>query len=443
MASLRSGAPDAIEGYAGSASVLPGHSFRLYVSTTAPSFRVQALRMGWYGGDQAREVWESGSIHGHIQASARISVATRTVSAPWQPSLNVGTAGWPPGDYLLRLVASNGPERYVPITLRSRSTAGKVVLLTGVTTWQAYNLWGGYDLYDGPHGFRDRSYAVSFDRPYDQTGAALFLYFDQPPVALAESTGVPLAYETDLDLDKHPGLLAGARAVISLGHDEYYSAAMRAALLAARNAGTNLAFLGANAMYRHIRLVPSLLGPDRIEIAYKVARLDPEYGHHDDATTQNWRDPPDPRPESVITGVFYECYPASAAYVVYSPDSWIFAGTGIHRARHFRASSDPNTTGSTRRCGSPARWRSWPTHRSAASDMPALPTPRITASGVAPGCSRPARCAGFARCGDPSAATASESRRNASWTSPPETCYACSPPVRLRVRIRRPTTSRR
>ena len=70
---------------------------------------------------------------------------------------------------------------------------------------------------------------------------------------MAERTGVPLAYETDVDLDQHPGLLAGARAVISLGHDEYYSLAMRNALVQARDAGTNLAFLGANAIYRHIR----------------------------------------------------------------------------------------------------------------------------------------------------------------------------------------------
>ncbi len=74
---------------------------------------------------------------------------------------------------------------------------------------------------------------------------------------------MPLAYETDNDLAAHPGLLNGARAVISLGHDEYYSASMRAALTAARDAGTNLAFLGANAMFRHIRLATSSLGLGR------------------------------------------------------------------------------------------------------------------------------------------------------------------------------------
>src|SRR5215472_630867 len=39
------GAPDAIMGYAGHASVLPGESVDLYVSTTAREFTVKAFRM--------------------------------------------------------------------------------------------------------------------------------------------------------------------------------------------------------------------------------------------------------------------------------------------------------------------------------------------------------------------------------------------------------------
>jgi hypothetical protein len=219
--------------------------------------------------------------------------------------------------------------------VRSASTAGKVVILEGVTTWQAYNLWGGYDLYGGPQGFADRSRAVSFDRPFADNGAQWFLSFDQPPIALAERSGVPLAYETDVDLDENPSILNGSRAVISLGHDEYYSAAMRTALLNVRGAGTNVAFLGANAMFRHIRFAPSALGADRIEICYKAATEDPLYGQDNSQTTQDWREPPDPRPESVITGVFYECNPVSVPYVVYDPGNWIFAGTGVRKGTSF------------------------------------------------------------------------------------------------------------
>ena len=326
------GVADAIEGYADQQSVLPGQSFRLYVSTLASSFRVDAFRFGWYSGHQARLIWASGPVRGQRQTAARTAPGTHMVTARWQPSLTVSTRRWPPGSYLLRLDAASGAERYVPITVRSASTAGAVVILNDNTTWQAYNAWGGYSLYQGPDGLpSDRGYAVSFDRPYDQNGAGRFLFFDQKAIALAERTGVPLAYETDVDLDQHPGLLAGARAVISLGHDEYYSLAMRSALVQARDAGTNLAFLGANAIYRHIRFADG----DRVVICYKAATLDPLYGKDNAQTTQQWRDPPDPRPESVLTGVFYECNPVSAPYVVYDPSSWIFAGTGAYRGERF------------------------------------------------------------------------------------------------------------
>lgn len=326
------GAADAIHGYADQQSVLPGQSFRLYVSTTASSFRVDAFRFGWYSGHQARLVWASAPVRGQRQTAVRTAAGTHMVTAPWRPSLTVSTASWPPGSYLLRLDAASGAERYVPVTVRSASTAGAVVILNDNTTWQAYNTWGGYSLYQGPDGLPSgRGYAVSFDRPYDGDGAVRFLAFDQAAIALAERTGIPLAYETDVDLDQHPGLLAGARAVITLGHDEYYSLAMRDALMNARNAGTNLAFLGANAIYRHIRFAAG----DRVIICYKAAALDPLSGKDNAQTTQQWRDPPDPRPESVITGVFYECNPVSAPWVVYDPSSWIFAGTGAYKGERF------------------------------------------------------------------------------------------------------------
>ena len=50
------------------------------------------------------------------------------------------------------------------------------------------------------------------------------------------------------------------RAVLSLGHDEYYSTTIYDALELARDHGVNLAFLGANVVYRRIRLEPGADG---------------------------------------------------------------------------------------------------------------------------------------------------------------------------------------
>jgi hypothetical protein len=332
------GSPDAIMGYAGAVSVLPGESFPLFVSTISPGFRVHAFRLGWYGGDGAREVWQSGSLRGHKQSAPSLVSATNTVQTDWDPAVEVPTDDWPAGSYLLRLDADSGAQRYVPVTVRSASTAGAVVLKNGVATWQAYNTWGGYDLYVGgpDQSYGYRSLAVSLDRPYDYNGAAMFLTYERNAVKLAESMGLPLAYVTGMDIAADAHLLDGASALISLGHDEYWTPAERANVTAARNAGVNLAFLGANAMFRRIRLDSTPLGSARLVICYKTSYTeDPMYGVDDALVTSDWREPPDPDPESSLIGTIYEGYPAVAPYVVVSPGSWVFAGTGVSAGASF------------------------------------------------------------------------------------------------------------
>ena len=332
------GAPDAIMGYTGQASVLPGQPVQLYVSTTSREFTVKAFRMGWYGGDLARLVWQSGPVRGHRQRAAAVDAATRTVHTDWGPSLTVPTAGWPAGSYLLRLDAHSGAQRYVPLTVRSAATTGKVVLKNGVATWQAYNTWGGYDLYLGPGGYGDRSLAVSLDRPYDQEGAYLFMVYERKLINLAERMGLPLAYLTSMDIAADPHALDGASALISLGHDEYWSPPERAHVTAARDAGVNLAFLGANAMFRRTRLEPTKLGANRLVVCYKTSyQQDPMYGKDNALVTNDWREPPAADPESSVTGTLYEGYPTVADYVVTAPDAWMFAGTGAHRGTRFPA----------------------------------------------------------------------------------------------------------
>jgi len=333
------GAPDAITGYAGRSSVRAGESVPLFVSTSARSFRVLAFRMGWYAGDLARLVWQSPSLRGGRQRGPTSAPGTNTVAADWGPSATVPTDGWPAGAYLLRLDAETGAQRFVPLTIRSPSAAGRVVIKNSVATWQAYNLWGGYDLYNGPSGLADygnRSLAVSLDRPYDLTGAYLFLAHERNLIQLAERIGVPLAYATSMDLAADPGLLAGASALISGGHDEYWTPAERANVTAARDAGVNLAFLGANAMFRRIRLASTALGDARLVICYKTSyQRDPLYGKHNAMVTNDFREPPDPHPESAVTGVLYESNPVDAAYVVTSPDAWLFQGTGVQEGTRF------------------------------------------------------------------------------------------------------------
>jgi hypothetical protein len=334
------GARNAMLGYAGQASVLPGEPITLYASTTARSFTVSAFRMGWYGGDLARLVWRSGTVRGHRQRKPALIEPTNTVQTSWGPSLTVPTHGWPEGSYLLRLDAESGAQRFVPVTVRSAATAGKIVIKNSTATWQAYNTWGGYDLYHGPAGLADynnRSLAVSLDRPYDANGAFMFMYHERKLIELAERLGLPLAYVSSMDIAAGPHLLDGASALFSLGHDEYWSPPERAHVTAARNAGANIAFLGANCMFRRTRLASTVLGEQRLVICYKTSYLqDPVYGKDDTLVTSDWREPPNPDPESSLTGTLYESNPTSADFVVASPGAWMFAGTGVAKGTRFR-----------------------------------------------------------------------------------------------------------
>jgi hypothetical protein len=216
-----------------------------------------------------------------------------------------------------------------------------VVLKNSVETWQAYNTWGGYDLYAGPSGgYGQRSYAVSLDRPYAGNGAGMFLTYERNAVKLAEYLagryGLKLAYVTGMDIAADPGLLGGASGLVSLGHDEYWTPGERAHVTAARDAGMNIAFLGANAMFRRTRLQPTRVGGDRLVVCYKTSYVsDPMYGKDAALVTADFRSGPGADPESSLTGTSYEGYPVDAAYVVTSPSSWVFAGTGVRAGERF------------------------------------------------------------------------------------------------------------
>jgi hypothetical protein len=320
-----------IAAYTTRISAPSGTRVGLKVSTTASHYRVSAYRIGWYPGGTGLLVWRSAFLRGQHQADPVLRPAeTRTVVAPWRTSLTLDTTGWTPGFYVIKLRTGTGWESLVPYVVSSPDAEGTVALVAPVTTWQAYNQWGGYSLYAGPSGDR-RSWAVSFDRPFNgATGANDYRTAAIPVVVQAERMGIPLSYYTNVDLDQDPDLLRGAAGYASMGHDEYWTLAMRRAVETARDGGTNLAFLGANTMYWRIRLDDTASGPARLQTGYRSdAYLDPQREEHPAEATSRFRDPPAPESEQSLQGVEYECYPVDADFVIASPTWWGFRGTGV------------------------------------------------------------------------------------------------------------------
>ena len=146
---------------------------------------------------------------------------------------------------------------------------------SAVTTWQSYNGWGGASLYTGTNGRAD---VVSFDRPYTGNGSGEFLGREREFITFVERAGYDVSYWTNIDLHLRGELAKNHRAIIIPGHDEYYTVEMRKNLEAARDAGVNIGFFGANNVYRRIRLEDSPTGEARLEVNYSDATRDPPTG---------------------------------------------------------------------------------------------------------------------------------------------------------------------
>jgi hypothetical protein len=322
--------PRGIAGFADHVSAQVGDNITLYVSTKDTTFHVEAYRLGYYQGLGGRLIWTSSEVTGIKQPGATITSDTNTVRTSWSPSLTIAiSSDWVQGNYLLKLVGSEGAQSYVPLVIRDDSSTAAIELIQGVNTWEAYNMWGGADLYKGVDGtYAARSRIVTFDRPYGGRGASGMLTA-LPFISLVEQQGMDITYTTDVDLQEQPSLLLNHQAVVSLDHDEYWSAGMRDAMETARSGGVNLAFLGANAVYRQIRYQDTAMGPDRDVICYKVASEDPLYGVDNAEVTVNWRQAPVLDPESALLGAMYQCDHFSADMVVSDGSSWVFAGTGL------------------------------------------------------------------------------------------------------------------
>ena len=167
----------------------------------------------------------------------------------------------------------------IPFIVRNDGAPTDILFQTSDTTWEAYNPWGGYNLYNGPGGQDNRAYAVSYNRPIAMNATVLaagpqdFLFGEEyAAIYWLEQNGYNVSYISGIDAATNPGLLLNTKAYIDVGHDEYWSQSQYANVKAAADAGINLAFLSGNEIYWDIELAPSLdanATPNRTIIEYK------------------------------------------------------------------------------------------------------------------------------------------------------------------------------
>lgn len=329
-----SAATTQIQAYASATSVLPGQKLTFYVSTQADGtlYSLGIYRLGWYGGMGGRLKFLLSNQVGHAQGfydaqahrlvnckSCLVNPDMGFVEANWQPSYTLNVpSDWVTGVYLAKFADTGGLQTYVPFDVLGNDHSTYIVV-TADTTYEAYNTWGGFSLYEADSGMYaennhlPRGNKVSFDRPYsEEFGSGHVLVFDADTIFWMERQGYDLSYISSVDLHERPRQLLQHAVYLSLGHDEYWTKEMRDGVEYARDHGVSLGFLGANIAYWQMRFETDSKGiPDRTIVCYKVQTdhndlaRDPLYGIDNSRVTSQWRDPVINRPENALIGVMF------------------------------------------------------------------------------------------------------------------------------------------
>jgi len=357
-----------VEGYATPTSVRPGSTVALHCSSTVAAITVEIARIG-----AAREV---------VFARDRVPVGHHALpddaaanGCRWPAAITIPVeATWRSGYYEVVLRAPDVDPAigtslaYFVVRSATPGRDTPMVLALSTTTWNAYNDWGGPNLYMAasrvafdrplPKGFLDRPPAPN-DRLANATtpgdrdmsgwldyfvrtgvdpwcGSAGWYNWERRFVAWAEAAGHRIDMVTSLDLHADPHVLDPYRLYLSVGHDEYWSWEMRDTVEGFVARGNNAAFFSGNTAFWQVRI------DDAAMICWKdrAPDADPVVGTADARRLSGlWSHPTIARPENQMTGVSF-CrggyarsgggVPAgSGGYTVHRPEHWAFDDTGL------------------------------------------------------------------------------------------------------------------
>jgi hypothetical protein len=307
-------------------------------------------RMGWYGGRGGRLVLRSSALPAYRQPACARRSETGLTECDWRASLTftIPTA-LVSGVYVVKLRASTGAESDCMFVVRpARPTRLLVEIPTA--TYEAYNAWGGNSLYPGSGPTvgatgTSQGVEVSYDRPYDtQTGAGQFFVREVAMVRFLERYGYPVGYTTSESLDGDPAQAKGARALLDVGHSEYWSTAQERAFRAARDRGTSLLFFSSDTLAWRVRYARASArssdagAPDHRIVAYKeYAAEDPDRGEPSGLFPAGGAGLVGSAYDGCITPRVAVAGPPVYRYYDWAPSarlspSWLFAGTGMTAA---------------------------------------------------------------------------------------------------------------
>jgi hypothetical protein len=331
-----------IAGFTTQMSVSPGQSIEFKIRSVDSTqsyykpYSIQIFRMGYYGGLGARRIDTSNTLSFTNSPTSQPNCIKDTstglvdcnnwsVSATW--AVPNGTTS---GIYFARLAQNPdpgmtaGPQSYVFFVVRDDTRAADILFKTSDTTWQAYNMYGGANLYGADSTFNTgRAQKVSYNRPFAQgslpkndTQKGWVFNAEYPLVRWLEANGYDVSYASGIDAETRGATLLQHRLLLSVGHDEYWSSGQRQNVEAARDAGVHLAFFSGNEMFWKVRWEDSTVAsPTPVPTAHRTMVC-----YKENADTQplpgtewtgTWRDPaawqvePQTKPENALTGTLF------------------------------------------------------------------------------------------------------------------------------------------
>ncbi|MET0307748.1 MAG: N,N-dimethylformamidase beta subunit family domain-containing protein [Sphingomonas sp.] len=277
-----------------------------------------------------------------------IAGATVPSGAYMAVAYDVDATGAPTTELGRRCAAGAPLDGYPPdsdamalLICRPATPTAAIAYVIPTATYHAYNSTGGGCFYDDHVHGTDAQWRVSLLRPGGGLGAQLgepadpydpdsprqqFTHWDAKFVRWLIAQGIACDFYTDLDLHDGTLDLSAYRCMLSVGHHEYWSAAMRDAVARFLRGGGNLAVFSGNTCFRPIDFGDRT--PEAMKVVRKLADHWPDYDESDLLGLSygfgggHWGDW-EPRAGWINTGR------DPIGFTVRDASHWAFAGCGL------------------------------------------------------------------------------------------------------------------
>ena len=365
--------------YTDSFSYLTGNTVQFYLSSTSEVVSLSIYRCG--ATKKLVHQIDSLSVDWHKTPDNFYSHGCDwPVGYQWQISNDT-----PSGFYLVECRVNNKSgeafqhEAGFFVAPKLAKSKAKLLMIAATNTWTAYNDWGGYSAYAGiceeyaagkspklsihrpwargflslpqnaprkPHRYAVKpgdipryppiefAYTRGYSKYYANAGWATY---EGPFAKWLEEDGYEVDYITQHDLHYSPEILEHYPCVLTVGHDEYWTAEMRDHIDSYVENGGHLARFAGNFCWQ-IRFQDG----GNTQVAYKEDAPDKDPVAHTDSshlTTTVWEHPMVNRPGAqtvglnalwgIYAGVGHIAPRQGGGFTVYRPEHWVLKGTDL------------------------------------------------------------------------------------------------------------------